>query len=150
MLRRPQPACPTCDSGRATSAFPLPNLQGAAEEIGAAHAREQLGANATGLPFNSIAAIERTVDGRTNPIVNAGALATTSLVPGGTSEDKWRFIRTGLSKFAARTLALNEEVYASASETNSRNQGIARCCRATAASTPSLPRPRSSIPGSAR
>jgi glutaminase len=41
--------------------------------------------------------------------------------------DKWRFIRTGLSKFAARTLALNEDVYASASETNARNQGIRSC-----------------------
>jgi glutaminase len=47
-------------------------------------------------------------------------------VPGRTADDKWRFIHTGLSKFAARTLALNEEVYTSASETNSRNQGIAR------------------------
>ena len=96
------------------------------QEIGAARARDHLGANATGLPFNSIAAIERSPDGRTNPMVNAGAIATTSLVPGATSQDKWRFIHTGLSKFAARTLPLNEEVYASASETNSRNQGIAR------------------------
>jgi len=96
------------------------------QEIGAARARERIGANATGLPFNSIAAIERSPDGRTNPMVNAGAIATTSLVPGRTVEDKWRFIHTGLSKFAARTLPLNEEVYASASDTNSRNQGIAR------------------------
>ena len=96
------------------------------QEIGAARAREQLGANATGLPFNSIEAIERSPGGRTNPMVNAGAIATTSLVPGRTAEDKWRSIHTGLSKFAARTLPLNDEVYASASETNSRNQGIAR------------------------
>jgi glutaminase len=96
------------------------------QEIGAAHAREQLGANATGLPFNSIAAVERSPDGRTNPMVNAGAIATTILVPGGTAEDKWRFIHAGLSKFAARPLPLNQEVYASASETNFRNQGIAR------------------------
>ena len=95
------------------------------QEIGAAHARERVGANATGLPFNSIAAIERSPDGRTNPMVNAGAIATTSLVPGGTAEDKWQFIHSGLSRFAARTLALNEDVYASASETNSRNQSIA-------------------------
>src|SRR5262245_16311128 len=53
------------------------------QEVGAAHARELLGANATGLPFHSIAAIERSPDGRTNPMVNAGAIATTSLVPGG-------------------------------------------------------------------
>ena len=40
--------------------------------------------NATGLAFNSLAAIEQGDDGRTNPMVNAGAIATTSLVPGAT------------------------------------------------------------------
>jgi glutaminase len=96
------------------------------QELGADRAREQVGANATGLPFNSIAAIEQSPDGRTNPMVNAGAIATTSLVPGRTVEDKWRFIHEGLSRFAAHALPMNDEVYASASETNSRNQGIAR------------------------
>jgi len=96
------------------------------QEIGAARARKQIGANATGLPFNSIAAIERSPDGRTNPMVNAGAIATTSLAPGDGLDDKWQFIQSGLSRFAARPLHLNEEIYASASETNLRNQGIAR------------------------
>jgi glutaminase len=96
------------------------------QQKGAAPAREKLGANATGLPFNSLAAVERSADGRTNPMVNAGAIATTSLVPGATIDDKWQFIHRGLSRFAGRTLSLNEEVYASASLTNHRNQGIAR------------------------
>ena len=51
------------------------------ETIGPEEARARLGANATGLPFNSLAAIEHG-GGRTNPMVNAGAIATTSLVPG--------------------------------------------------------------------
>jgi glutaminase len=96
------------------------------QEMGAALAREKLGANATGLPFNSLAAVERSADGRTNPMVNAGAIATTSLVPGTTVEDKWQSIHSGLSRFAGRTLSVNEEVYASASLTNHRNQSIAR------------------------
>lgn len=96
------------------------------QEIGAEQAREKLGANATGMPFNSLGAVERSADGRTNPMVNAGAIATTSLVPGTTFESKWRFIYDGLCRFAGRKLPLNEEVYASASETNFRNQGIAR------------------------
>lgn len=89
-------------------------------------ARRKLGANSTGLPFNSLAAIERSPDGLTNPMVNAGAIATTSFVPGATADDKWRFIHDGLSRFAGRKLPLNDEVYASASETNYRNQSIAR------------------------
>jgi glutaminase len=96
------------------------------QEIGAKEAREKLGANATGLAFNSLAAIERSADGLTNPMVNAGAIATTSLVPGANADAKWRLIHDGLSRFAGRKLPLNEEVYASASETNHRNQSIAR------------------------
>jgi glutaminase len=93
--------------------------------IGATGARERLGVNSTGYAFNSLAGIERSPDGRTNPMVNAGAIATTSLVPGETTEAKWRFIHEGLSRFAGRELPLNEEVYASASETNYRNRSIA-------------------------
>ena len=43
-------------------------------------------------------------DGRTNPMVNAGAIATTSLVPG-RPRGKWRFIHDGLSRFAGREAA---------------------------------------------
>jgi len=94
------------------------------EQIGPEAARERLGANATGLPFNSLAAIEQT-GGATNPMVNAGAIATTSLAPGSNPDEKWDFIYEGLSRFAGRRLPLNEEVYASASETNFRNRSIA-------------------------
>jgi glutaminase len=96
------------------------------EEIGHEEARAKLGANATGYAFNSVAGIERMPDGRTNPMVNAGAIATTSLVPGKTVVDKWKFIHDGLSKFAGRTLPMNEEVLKSASETNFRNRSIAQ------------------------
>jgi len=95
------------------------------EEIGPEEARAKLGANATGFPFNSLAAVERSADGRTNPMVNAGAIATTSLVPGASEGAKWQFIHDGLSRFAGRKLPLNDEVYASATETNFRNRGLA-------------------------
>ncbi|OWT71424.1 MULTISPECIES: glutaminase A [unclassified Achromobacter] len=95
------------------------------QAIGAAACREKLGVNSTGLPFNSLSAIERTPDGRTNPMVNSGAIATTSLMPGATAEEKWALILNGLSTFAGRKLSVNEEVYASASATNFRNRGIA-------------------------
>jgi glutaminase len=93
--------------------------------IGATGARERLGVNATGYAFNSLAGIERNPDGRTNPMVNAGAIATTSLVPGKNGEEKWRFIHEGLSRFAGRDLSISEEVYASAKQTNFRNRSIA-------------------------
>jgi glutaminase len=96
------------------------------EALGPDRARDALGVNATGLPFNSLTAIERSPDGRTNPMVNPGAIAAASLVPGKSADAKWRLIQEGLSRFAGRSLSLDEEVYASASATNQRNQGIAR------------------------
>jgi len=74
------------------------------------------------LAFNSVEAVDRSGDGRTNPMVNPGAIATTSLIPGASADEKWDHIHTGLFRFAGRTLPLNEEVYASASATNVRNQ----------------------------
>ncbi len=90
------------------------------ERLGADAVRDRVGVNSTGLPFNSVEAVERSPGGRTNPMVNSGAIATTSLAPG------WDFIREGLSRFAGRELGFDEQVYASASATNSRNQAIAR------------------------
>ena len=96
------------------------------QEIGVEMARDKLGVNATGRAFNSLEGIERNRDGRTNPMVNSGAIATTSLVPGSSVKGKWKFIHYGLSQFAGRKLSLNDEVYASATATNFRNQSIAR------------------------
>jgi glutaminase len=95
-------------------------------ELGPEETRRRVGVNATGLPFNSLAAVERSSDGRTNPMVNPGAIATTSLVPGGSVEEQWRFICDGLERFAGRPLALDDGMYASAGEANHRNRGIAR------------------------
>src|SRR5262245_39393701 len=96
------------------------------EAIGVENARQKIGVNATGLAFNSLEGVERGSGGRTNPMVNSGAIATTSLVPGATLGAKWKFIHDGLSRFAGRQLPLNDEVYSSASATNHRNQSIAR------------------------
>jgi glutaminase len=99
------------------------------QSLGSEQVREKIGMSGTGLPFNSLTAIEQSVDGRTNPMVNSGAIATTSLAPGETSEEKWRFIHDGLCRFAGRMLSLNAEVYRSASESNHRNQSIAHLLR---------------------
>ncbi|MBC8091551.1 MAG: glutaminase, partial [Pseudonocardia sp.] len=59
------------------------------DALGPADAPRRVGANATGLAFNSATAVERSGDGRTNPMVNAGAIATAGLVPGRSLEDRW-------------------------------------------------------------
>ncbi len=94
------------------------------QAIGIQAARAKLGLNATGLPFNSMMAIELQPHRLNNPMVNPGAIAAVSLVPGETAGDKWQFILEKLSQFAGRTLTLNEEMFASAMDSNYRNRAI--------------------------
>jgi glutaminase len=96
------------------------------EEYGRELMRERIGVNNTGLPFNSVIAIEFNRGHPTNPMVNAGAIATTALAPGRTPADQWDTVRAGLSEFAGRPLQMDEVVYQSESETNQRNRAIAR------------------------
>jgi glutaminase len=95
------------------------------ELFGPGEVRAKLGANATGLPFNAVEAVERTESGHTNPMVNPGAIAATSLVPGANSAERWETIAATLSRFAGRTLSVDENVYASATATNFRNRDLA-------------------------
>jgi len=95
------------------------------QALGEDEARARLGVNSTGLPFNSVMAVERSTHGQSNPMVNAGAIATSSLAPGDTAEAKWQFIREGLSRFAGRELEMDEVVYRSEAAANQRNAGIA-------------------------
>lgn len=95
------------------------------DAIGHEAAREKLGVNSTGLPFNSVMALELSEDRTLNPMVNPGAIATTSLVPGANADEQWAFIVDGLSRFAGRPLVVDDDVFASEMATNLRNQGIA-------------------------
>jgi glutaminase len=99
------------------------------QEIGYEAARDRLGVNSTGLPFDSLMAVELNRARTMNPLVNPGAIATTSLVPGDSADEKWERILDGLSRFAGRPLSVNAEVYASESASNLRNQGIAHLLR---------------------
>jgi glutaminase len=94
------------------------------QALGGEAVAERIGVNATGLPFNDPDAVRRG-DGLTNPMVNPGAIATTSLVPGRDREERWAAIREGLSAFAGRLLELDEAIYRSASATNHRNRELA-------------------------
>ena len=93
--------------------------------LGPDEIQRRVGVNATGLPFNSLEALEVDTGGRTNPMVNPGAIATASFAPGESATEKWRFVRDGLSRFAGRPLALDEETFESASATNYRNRELA-------------------------
>lgn len=95
------------------------------EKLGFRAIPDTIGVNATGRVFNSIIAIEDKHDRPSNSMVNAGAMATTSLVEGETYEEKWENIITTFSKFAARDLDVDQVVYESEAATNQRNRAIA-------------------------
>jgi glutaminase len=91
---------------------------------------DHVGVDATGRAFNSLAAVEASADGRTNPMVNPGAIACTGMLagPGGVRgvEVGWEELRGGLSAFAGRHLSLDDDVLASARTSNQRNRAIAQ------------------------
>jgi glutaminase len=95
------------------------------EALGPDTARAALGVNNTGLAFDSVMAIELNAGRPMNPMVNAGAITTTSLVPGADPGERWAHVYDGLSRFAGRPLAFDEDVYRSEAATNRRNRGIA-------------------------
>jgi len=59
-----------------------------------------------------------------NPLVNAGAIATTSLISGKDAEEKWNKILTFYSKAAGERLKLIDEVYKSEAATNTGNKAL--------------------------
>jgi len=118
-------------AGDAEHAFSIQSISKAfvyalvCDVIGHGAVLERVGVNSTGLAFNSVMAIELHHGHPMNPMVNAGALATTALAPGTTPDAKWAFIHDGLSRFAGRRLELDAPTYASETATNQRNRAIA-------------------------
>lgn len=92
--------------------------------LGAGRARDELGVNATGQAFNAVQPVLANRGGRTNPMVNAGAVATCSRLPGDGVEEQWTHLRAGLSAFAGRGLELDADLYRNVSATNFRNREI--------------------------
>jgi glutaminase len=96
------------------------------QQQGASAIISNIGVDATGLAFNSIVAIEKKKGLEQNPLVNPGAIAATSMVCCGSREEIWNVILSYYNDFAGRQLSVNQEVYKSESDTNQRNQAIAK------------------------
>lgn len=95
------------------------------QRLGHDSVRRAVGVNNTGLAFNSVIAIELNGGKPMNAMVNAGAIATTGLIPGASVDSRWAFIVEGLSQFSGRELAMDEKVYESEVASNMRNRSIA-------------------------
>ncbi len=100
------------------------------EEQGPRAIMDKIGVDATGMRFNSIIAVELQKGKEINPLVNPGAIASTSLVSGADSAAKWKNILNTHSAFAGRDLYLDMPVYISEAGDNLRNQAIAHLLKA--------------------
>lgn len=87
---------------------------------------DKIGVNATGLPFSSIMAIELNEERSVNPLVNAGAIATVSLIKAKNAKQKWNIIESNLENFTGTDLKVQQDIYKSETDTNVKNQSIAR------------------------
>ena len=94
------------------------------ELIGSDAVRQKVGTSPTGLPFNSVMALELHSGKPMSPLVNAGAIATVSLVPGDSADACWGKILDMQSRFAGRPIALSDEVNQSEQTTNFHNRAI--------------------------
>lgn len=87
---------------------------------------EKIGADATGLPFNSIFAILLENDHPSTPLVNSGAITACSMVtPVGNSDAKWKAIVENMTDLCGSPLVLQDELYKSETATNFNNKSIA-------------------------
>ncbi|HEY2794110.1 MAG TPA: glutaminase A [Micromonosporaceae bacterium] len=87
-----------------------------------------VGVEPSGDAFNAIRLEARTGRPR-NPMVNAGAILTASLVFGAKPAEKLDRIRAGLSLFAGRELSVDHDVFDSEASTGDRNRAIAYLMR---------------------
>src|SRR5580693_2713691 len=96
----------------------------AMEALGADKVFEKVGSEPTGRPFNSPVAVVDMPTHTGNPFVNAGAIATTSLISGKDADEKWNKILDFYSRAAGEKLILIDEVYKSEAATNTGNKAL--------------------------
>ncbi|MGE9516344.1 MAG: glutaminase A [Solitalea-like symbiont of Tyrophagus putrescentiae] len=100
-------------------------LAKALQERGSKVIEEKIGVNATGFPFNSILPIELEGKKAISPLVNAGAMATNSLIKGSSKEDQFNKINAFIDQLAGRKIRVINILYQSEAATNSHNRAIA-------------------------
>ena len=96
----------------------------AMEALGPDKVFEKIGSEPTGRAFNSPIAVVDMGTHTANPLVNAGAIATASLISGKDANEKWNKILGFYGRVAGEKLSLIDEVYKSEAATNTGNKAL--------------------------
>ncbi|NHC61919.1 glutaminase A [Paenalcaligenes suwonensis] len=97
----------------------------ALEDWGAQTVQQKIGADATGMPFNSVMALELHGGKPLSPLVNAGAIASASLIKAENTEDRWNRILGMQRKLGSPQIKLSSPLNESEQSTNFHNRAIA-------------------------
>ncbi len=100
----------------------------ALEDRGRDAVLQKIGVEPSGDAFNSIS-LERDTGRPLNPMINAGAIASSSLVAGHSPEDRLHRVLGMYSVYAGRELTLDDQVYESERSTGHRNRAIGHMLR---------------------
>ncbi|MEG1622555.1 MAG: glutaminase A [Alistipes sp.] len=104
----------------------VPTALLAMNQTSAAEILTKIGADATGLPFNSILALLLENEHPSTPLVNAGAISACSMIqPKGDSKAKWRAIHGFIEQLCGSNVKVIDELYQSETATNFNNKSIA-------------------------
>jgi glutaminase len=95
------------------------------EQRGPEVVQEQIGADPTRLPFNSVPALALGGERPLSPLADAGAIASVSLVDARNVDDRWRQILAMQRALAGRAITLSDAVNDSDQAANFHNRAIA-------------------------
>jgi glutaminase len=97
----------------------------ALEDHGREHLLQKVGVEPTGDPFNSLIRLDEDSKRPDNPMVNAGAIATTSLIKGCSPTDRLNRMLTMFEHYVGHEVFIDVPVFVSERSTGHRNRAMA-------------------------
>lgn len=105
-------------------------LTGLIEEYGVDQVFNWIGTEPSGLSFSSLTQLDTYGPRPANPLVNAGAIALSSRIPG-SEKDQYKWLEKWMHKLVGPDTRVNEKVRDSESETGHRNRALAHLMKSS-------------------